>query len=91
MNKSKVPTKHDYQAMFAALEPEEVPSVAETTSELLHQVVFWLPQTARNNIAFRLENDRYQFSFTSTPGHLLWYPRKVAMCAMFQRLTRMPC
>ena len=79
--------KHDYQAMLAALEPGEVPSESDTTDELLQRVVFWLPQPGRNQIARRLESERYHFSFTSEPGHLLLYPRKVAACALFQRLT----
>lgn len=80
--------KHDYQAMLAALEPDEVPTKGETANELLYQIVQALPAKTIDHIASRLESDRHQLSFSSSPGHLVWYPRKVAVCALWQRLTR---
>ena len=82
--------KHDYQAMMAGLEPDEVPPLENTTAELLHLIVRELPPQVIDQIARRLENERYQFSFSHAPGHLVWYPHKLALCALFQLLTRRP-
>ena len=80
--------KHDYQAMLAALEPGEVPSESDTTDELLDQIIAALGTRTLDLIAHRLEANRYHYSVTSTPGHLVLYPRKVAVCALWQRLRR---
>ena len=81
--------KYDYQTMLmTGLEPDEVPPLDDTTAELLHLIVRELPAPVIDQIARRLENERYQFSFTQAPGHLVWYPRKLALCALFQRLRR---
>lgn len=78
---------HDYQAMLAAMEPDEVPPMGDAADALLHELVHGLPAPTIKRIARRLEADRKRFSRTSTPGHLVWYPLKVAVCALFQRLT----
>lgn len=76
----------DYQAMFEALDSR--PTEDEATRELLSQVLWELSPTARKRIAKRLEVSRQHFAPASAPGHVTWYPIKVAACALFQQMTR---
>lgn len=59
---------------------------AEAQRALLHTIIGELSPSMKKRITRKLEKERAHFARSSTPGHLVWYSQKVAVCAIAQRL-----
>lgn len=60
----------------------------QINSHLLRAIVRNLTPAQKRGIAKKLEQEREDFARSSKPGHLEWYPWKLALCAKYQDLTK---
>lgn len=73
---------------YAKLNEGSEVSNTEAEIALLRKVLGKLSPELKKQIAKSLELERAHFARSSAPGHLIWYPHKLAVCAAFERLTK---
>lgn len=76
----------DYKKMMEHIDADI--SDDQVNSHLLRAIVRNLTPAQKKSIAKKLEKEREALAHTSHPGHIEWYPWKLALCAKYQDLTK---